>query len=76
MIELVAQALSNKAIADRLCISSITVRHHLTSIFDKLGVKSRQNLLIHAHRSGLVALEHLDTDQNHSRDGTSQPAKT
>ena len=67
VIELIAQGLSNKAIADRLCISSITVRHHLTTIFDKLGVKSRQTLLIHAHRSGLVALERFDTDQKHSR---------
>ena len=67
VIALVAQGLSNKAIALRLSIASITVRHHLTHIFDKLGVRSRQTLLIHAHRSGSVALEPLDTDQNQSR---------
>jgi DNA-binding NarL/FixJ family response regulator len=49
---LVGQGLSNKDIADRLCISAITVRHHLTSIFDKVGVSNRQKLLIHAHGLG------------------------
>lgn len=54
IIELVGQGLSNKDIAERLCICSTTVRHHLTSIFDKLGVTSRQQLLIRAHQQGLV----------------------
>lgn len=54
IIALIGQGLSNKDIADRLCISGITVRHHLTSIFDKLGVATRQKLLIRAHQYGLV----------------------
>lgn len=54
VVRLVSEGLSNKDIADRLCISSITVRHHLTSIFDKLGVSNRQKLLIRAHQSGLT----------------------
>ena len=54
VIALIGEGLSNKAIADRLCISSTTVRHHLTSIFDKLGVATRQKLLICAYRRGLV----------------------
>ena len=49
IIKLVGQGLSNKDIADRLCISDSTVRHHLTSIFDKVGVPNRQKLLIHTH---------------------------
>lgn len=56
VIALIGQGLSNKDIADRLCISGITVRHHLTSIFDKLGVTTRQKLLIRAHQYGLVEL--------------------
>jgi DNA-binding NarL/FixJ family response regulator len=56
VIALVGEGLSNKDIGDRLCISEITVRHHLTSIFDKLGVSNRQKLLIRAHQYGLVAL--------------------
>ncbi len=56
VIVLIGEGLSNKDIADRLCISGITVRHHLTSIFDKLGVTSRQKLLIRAHQYGLVEI--------------------
>ena len=56
VIVLIGQGLSNKDIADRLCISGITVRHHLTSIFDKLGVTTRQKLLIRAHQYGLVEI--------------------
>ena len=54
IVQLIGQGLSNKDIADRLCISSITVRHHLTNIFDKLGVSNRQKLLLRAHQQGLV----------------------
>lgn len=54
VVRLISEGLSNKDIANRLCISSITVRHHLTSIFDKLGVSNRQKLLIRAHQNGLT----------------------
>ena len=56
IIRLIGLALSNKDIAERLRISSITVRHHLTSIFGKLDVNSRQQLLLRAHEYGLVKL--------------------
>lgn len=56
VIRLVALGLKNKDIANRLSISDITVRHHLTSIFCKLEVADRQNLLILAHRYGLADL--------------------
>ncbi len=49
VIKLVRQGLSNKDIAHELSISDSTVRHHLTSIFDKVGVPNRQKLLVHAH---------------------------
>lgn len=66
VVEAVAQGLPNKTIADRLCISTITVRHHLTAIFDKLGVNDRQNLLIHAYRCGFVALQRPETIRHSS----------
>jgi DNA-binding NarL/FixJ family response regulator len=56
IIRLVGLGLKNKDIANRLSISDITVRHHLTSIFCKLEIADRQNLLIMAHRYGLADL--------------------
>ena len=54
IIRLIGLGLKNKDIANRLSISDITVRHHLTSIFCKLGITDRQNLLILAYRHGLL----------------------
>ena len=54
VIALIAEGLRNRNIAERLFISSTTVRHHLTSIFGKLGVSDRLELLIYAYRNGLA----------------------
>ena len=51
---LIGEGLKNKQIADRLLISETTVRHHLTSIFGKLGVSDRLELIIYAYRYGLA----------------------
>jgi DNA-binding NarL/FixJ family response regulator len=51
---LVVEGLRNKQIADRLSISQTTVSHHLTSIFNKLGVSDRFELIIYAYRYGLA----------------------
>lgn len=56
IISLICEGLPNKRIADRLAISEITVRHHLTSIFDKLDVTNRLELVIYAYRHNLVSL--------------------
>jgi DNA-binding NarL/FixJ family response regulator len=56
VIALIGEGLRNKDVAERLFISETTVRHHLTSIFNKLGISSRQKLLIVAHQSGLAKL--------------------
>jgi two-component system nitrate/nitrite response regulator NarL len=55
IISLLAEGLRNKQIGERLFISEITVRHHLTSIFNKLAVSDRVELLIYAYRNGIVA---------------------
>ncbi|HEY6844299.1 MAG TPA: response regulator transcription factor [Thermoanaerobaculia bacterium] len=46
--------LKNRQVADRLFISETTVRHHLTSIFSKLGVRDRFELLRFAYQHGLA----------------------
>jgi len=53
VIALVGEGLKNKRIAERLSITETTVGHHLTSIFAKLGVESRLEMVIFAHRHGL-----------------------
>lgn len=54
VVTLVAQGLKNRQVADQLFISDVTVRHHLTSIFSKLGVSDRLELMIYAFRHGLA----------------------
>jgi two-component system, NarL family, nitrate/nitrite response regulator NarL len=54
IVQLIGQGFKNKKISTQLCISETTVRHHLTSIYSKLGVTDRLELLVYAHRYGLV----------------------
>ena len=54
IVALVSQGLKNKQIGDKLFISHVTVRHHLTSIFAKVGVSSRLELIIYAYNQGLA----------------------
>jgi DNA-binding CsgD family transcriptional regulator len=54
IVALVAEGLTNRELAERLCISEATVRTHLTSIFLKLGVTNRLKLVVYAYRKGLI----------------------
>ena len=54
VVNLVGEGLANKAIAERLSISDNTVRHHLTSIFAKLGVTDRLSLVVYAFKHKIV----------------------
>lgn len=45
--ELVGRGASNKSIGDALAISDRTVKSHLTTIFDKLGVPDRLHLALY-----------------------------
>ena len=56
VIRLIGAGLRNRAIAARLVISEATVRHHLTSIFSKLEVSDRFELVIYAYRHSLATL--------------------
>ena len=56
VLELICQGMKNKVIADNLFITETTVRHHLTSIFEKLNVKSRLELVVHAFNEKMVEI--------------------
>ncbi len=45
---------SNKEIAKRFLISEDTVKHHVTNVYDKLGVYNRLELALFAIHNGLV----------------------
>jgi DNA-binding NarL/FixJ family response regulator len=46
ILELLAQGLANKEIADRLGVSVETVHVHLRRVYDKLHVRSRTEALV------------------------------
>jgi len=54
IVAAIASGDSNRDIATRLNISLQTVKHHLTSIFDKTGTSTRLELALFALRQGLV----------------------
>ncbi len=56
VLSLLAEGLSNKAIAARLGISEHTAKFHVNGILSKLGAESRAAAIVKAARLGLVAL--------------------
>ena len=56
VLELMAEGLSNRAIADRLDISDQTVKFHIASIHGKLGAANRTDAVRRAVRRGLIAI--------------------
>lgn len=56
VVGLVGEGLKNKQIAAKLFISETTVTHHLSSVFSKLAVSDRLELIIYAFRHGLAKL--------------------
>lgn len=54
VIALICKGMKNKEIAESLFISETTVRHHLTSIFNKLDITSRLELVVYAFENNLV----------------------
>jgi DNA-binding NarL/FixJ family response regulator len=56
VLSLLAEGLTNKAIARRLTISEHTVKFHVNAIMSKLDAQSRTDAVVRATRQGLIAL--------------------
>lgn len=50
----VATGMRNKEVANKLGVSEATVKNHLTSVYAKLGVSDRLELILYAIHHGLV----------------------
>jgi DNA-binding NarL/FixJ family response regulator len=54
VLTLVGAGLSNQEIAQRLVLSPLTAKTHVSRLFTKLGVRDRAQLVVIAYESGLV----------------------
>jgi DNA-binding NarL/FixJ family response regulator len=54
VLRLIAEGHDNRAIGAALFISPQTVKHHVATIFDKLGVENRVQAAVHAVRAGIA----------------------
>jgi NarL family two-component system response regulator LiaR len=57
VVQLIARGLTNREIAETLCISERTVRTHIGSILAKLHLANRTQAALYALREGLARLE-------------------
>jgi DNA-binding NarL/FixJ family response regulator len=55
IVSLVAQGYKNKEMAQKLFISEQTIKNHVHSVFDKLGIADRLELALYAVSEGLFA---------------------
>ena len=55
MLCLVASGMTNKEIADKLCISINTVLSHRKNITSKLGIRSASGLSVYAMMNGYIS---------------------
>lgn len=56
VLQLLAQGLTNKAIAHQLGITDHTIKFHVNAIMTKLGAQSRTEAVVIATRAGLIIL--------------------
>jgi DNA-binding NarL/FixJ family response regulator len=57
ILQMIAEGMSNKEMADRFCIAPKTVEHHRAQVMQKLGVRDVATLTRQAVRMGLVVVE-------------------
>ncbi len=56
IIRATALGLRNAEIATKLCISEVTVKRHLSNVFQKLGIRDRVELTLYAARTGIIGV--------------------
>ena len=54
VLALIAEGLSNREIADRLCVNETTIKSHVNHLFAKTGVPDRAQAVSYAYRHGLI----------------------
>lgn len=54
VLQLIAQAMSNAEIAQRLYIGEATVKTHVSNVLQKLGARDRVAAVVYAHRHGIA----------------------
>lgn len=64
VLSLLATGIDNRAIADRLTITEVTVRTHLSHILDKLHLANRVQAALYALRTGISMLEQGQMQEN------------
>lgn len=64
VVELICKGMKNKGIAEKLFITETTVRHHLTSVFNKFEITSRLELVVYAFKNNLVGTPERNGSQN------------
>lgn len=64
VLKLAARGMSNKDIANELCISIRTVKAHVSAIFDKMGVASRTAAIVKGVKQGLLTMEELSEKES------------
>jgi DNA-binding NarL/FixJ family response regulator len=67
VIELICVGMKTREIADALFITENTVRHHLTSVFNKLELKGRLELVIYSFKNGLASMPKSNVSTNGAR---------
>src|ERR1700722_19226421 len=71
VVRLLADGLQNREIARKLSLSEHTIKNHLFHIFDKLGVSSRVELVLHA-ASNTRRMQVPATERDEQADETSE----
>ena len=56
VVNLICKGMKNRDIAEKLFITETTVRHHLTSVFEKFSLTNRLELVIYAFKHNIVKM--------------------